>query len=126
MVFQVVSQVPRSFSHVREVRFSISKTPSSRIGRVVIPPTVLKNLGWGRNIRLEVLSGTGEDNGWFIMKPAAAEARYRAKLYIATNGVGRFNSSSLAPDWVTGPVNSRTIEIATEGDELRLNLFPEP
>ena len=125
MAFTPVSQVPKSFSHVREVRYSVANTPNSRVGRVVIPTETITKLGWLRNSRIEVLAGTEDDEGWFIMKPAAPEATYRAKLQITNNGVGRYNSSVLAPACITGPANSRSVEVKIDGNELHLNLFAQ-
>jgi bifunctional DNA-binding transcriptional regulator/antitoxin component of YhaV-PrlF toxin-antitoxin module len=115
MSFEPVDQTLKSFTHVGVVRFAIASTPTTKTGRLTIPPSIISELGWTPNIQLEVLAGEGEDKGWFGLKPAGEGVKYRAKLKIARNGVARFSSKALVPEEIVGSVN--TMEPETRIDD---------
>jgi bifunctional DNA-binding transcriptional regulator/antitoxin component of YhaV-PrlF toxin-antitoxin module len=123
MGFQVVSQTYRPFTNIHNVRFAVVLTPTTRVGKVTLPPTVVQALGWEPKSRLEVLAGQGDDAGWFAITPAGPEANYRAKFKIASNGVGRFNTSALVPAAITGPVNTREPETRLEGNTFYIKVL---
>jgi len=100
MGFKTIERVVARSSAVTDVRFAIVKTPNGHSGRVKIPGTLVKALGWTDELRFEVAAGTDEDLGWFKLTPAPEE-KHRAMLTIEKSGLGVYSSSTLVPEGFT-------------------------
>ena len=106
MGFEPVTQKIKEVSRINTIHFAIVNTPAMRVGKVTIPSQLLLDLGWEPKANLDVAAGAGEDAGWYKLSPAAdPDAKHRARLKVASNGVGRFTTKALVPDAITGPMN---------------------
>jgi hypothetical protein len=119
MGFEPITQKIKEFSRITTIHFAIVNTPAMRVGKVTIPPQLLSQLGWVPKANLDVAAGAGEDAGWYKLNPAAdPDAKHRARLKVASNGVGRFTTKALVPDAITGPLNSYQPAFRLDGNSL--------
>lgn len=126
MPFEAINQSPKTFSKVTEPRYVIIKTPTMTIGRIKVPPAMVTELGWSNGIELQVLAGTGADEGWFQVRPCllnSTDTRHRARLSIKKNGVGEYATSRLVPAVFHGPISTMSPNYRVEGKALILKLY---
>jgi hypothetical protein len=125
MPFEPVRQKTKPYSRISVVRFAVVRTPTMKVGRLSIPPSIINELGWKHHIEMQVMAGTNEDAGWYQVRPSAVmgEARQRAKLKIETNGVGHYSTQALVPPDLQGPLNSMQPETRLDGNTLYVKLF---
>jgi hypothetical protein len=66
-------------------------------GRLKLPVSIVKMLGWADDASLDVSVGDGDDAGWFALNPAPETEKHRAKFKVQKNGVGVYSSSAIVP-----------------------------
>jgi len=124
MSFENITQKIKAFSRVNTIHFAIVNTPAMRVGKVTIPAALIAQLGWEPSANLDVGAGAEDDLGWYRLAPAAdPNAKHRARLKVARNGVGRFTTKALVPDAITGPMNKFEPEYRIEGEALFLKVL---
>lgn len=123
MAFTLTPRVQKTFTTIGECRYAIHKMNGNNlVGCLTIPKTVVDELGWKPSQSLDLLVGSGADEGWYGLEAAPAGTKHRATLHVERNGVGRYNTNSLVMPGVTESAQQVALQINIRNQTLFINL----
>jgi hypothetical protein len=125
MSFEPVKLFGAPRSRIRQVRFAIVQIAGLYIGRLSIPASYIGHLVWRDNEELQVLVGSGDDVGFYLIHPSptTSDGRKPARLKISPSGVGHYATRVLAPPSLQRAMATASVVGRIEGNKLLIKLF---